>query len=153
MIRGGENIYPREVEEFLYSHPSVADVQVAGVPDLRYGEELCAWIKLRDGSEVSTEEIREYCRGATASYKIPRYVRFTDGFPVIVTGRVQKFKLGELSIAELGLADAAKVQSRDRLAGGRDTHDEAFVHGGSNRCEGSVARSHHQYGIRGEPVA
>jgi fatty-acyl-CoA synthase len=106
VIRGGENIYPREVEEFLYGHPQIEDVQVIGVPDLKYGEELCAWVRLRPGSELTTEQVREYCSGKIAHYKIPRYVRFTDDFPMTVTGKVQKFKMRETSVAELGLAAA-----------------------------------------------
>jgi fatty-acyl-CoA synthase len=107
VIRGGENVYPREVEEFLYQHPAVADVQVVGVPDERYGEELCAWVRLREGQEVNGEELREWCRGRIASFKIPRYWRFVDAFPMTVTGKVQKFKMRETSVAELGLQDAA----------------------------------------------
>jgi fatty-acyl-CoA synthase len=107
VIRGGENIYPREVEEFLYTHPLIEDVQVIGVPDVKYGEELCAWVKLRPGSELSLGELREYCTGKIAHYKIPRYLRITDAFPMTVTGKVQKFKMRESSIAELNLRDAA----------------------------------------------
>jgi fatty-acyl-CoA synthase len=103
VIRGGENVYPREVEEFLYQHPAVGDVQVVGVPDPRYGEELCAWVRLREGQAVSGEELREWCRGRIATFKIPRYWRFTDEFPMTVTGKVQKFKMREVSVAELGL--------------------------------------------------
>jgi len=103
VIRGGENVYPREVEEFLYSHPDVLDVQVIGVPDARYGEELCAWVKLRPGAQVAEQDLREWCRGRLAHYKVPRYVRFTDEFPMTVTGKVQKFKMRETSVAELGL--------------------------------------------------
>jgi fatty-acyl-CoA synthase len=109
VIRGGENIYPRELEEFLYGHPDIEDVQVIGVPDLRYGEELCAWVRLRPGSELTAEQVREFCRGTIAHYKIPRYVRFTDGFPMTVTGKVQKFRMRETSVAELGL-EAAQAQ-------------------------------------------
>ncbi len=107
VIRGGENIYPREVEEFLYGHPEIEDVQVIGVPDAKYGEELCAWVRLRPGSELTTEQLREFCSGKIAHYKIPRYVRFTDEFPMTVTGKVQKFKMRETSVAELGLQQAA----------------------------------------------
>ena len=89
IIRGGENIYPREIEEFLYTHPAIADVQVIGVPDAKYGEEVCAWVRLHDGRQATVEEIREYCRGQIATYKIPRYVRFTTEFPMTVTGKVQ----------------------------------------------------------------
>jgi len=110
VIRGGENIYPREVEEFLYSHPAVEDVQVIGVPDARYGEELCAWIKLKVGAELTAEQVREYCQGKIAHYKIPRYVRFTPDFPMTVTGKVQKFKMRETSVAEFGLQRAEQTQ-------------------------------------------
>jgi fatty-acyl-CoA synthase len=111
VIRGGENIYPREIEEFLYSHPDIEDVQVVGVPDARYGEELCAWVKLRPGSSVTEEQVREFCVGKIAHYKVPRYVRVTDGFPMTVTGKVQKFKMRETSIAELGLEAASQVET------------------------------------------
>jgi fatty-acyl-CoA synthase len=111
VIRGGENIYPREVEEFLYTHPMIEDVQVIGVPDAKYGEELCAWVKLRPGSELTLEELREFCTGKIAHYKIPRYLRLTDGFPMTVTGKIQKFKMRESSIAELDLQDAASTQT------------------------------------------
>jgi fatty-acyl-CoA synthase len=107
VIRGGENIYPREVEEFLYTHPDIEDVQVVGVPDARYGEELCAWVKLRSGSTIDAEQVREFCTGKIAHYKIPRYVRVTDEFPMTVTGKVQKFKMRETSITELSLEHAA----------------------------------------------
>jgi fatty-acyl-CoA synthase len=107
VIRGGENIYPREVEEFLYGHPEIEDVQVIGVPDAKYGEQLCAWVRLRPGSELTAEELRAYCSGKIAHYKVPQYVRFTEEFPMTVTGKVQKFKMRETSVAELGLQDAA----------------------------------------------
>jgi fatty-acyl-CoA synthase len=106
VIRGGENIYPREVEEFLYSHPKVADVQVVGVPDPRLGEELCAWVRLAPGERADEEEIRAYCRGQIAHFKIPRYVRFVDEFPMTVTGKVQKFLIRQQMIDELKLAEA-----------------------------------------------
>jgi len=93
IIRGGENIYPREIEEFLYRHPKILDVQCVGVPDVKYGEELCACIILRPGMQASAEEIREFCRGQIAHYKVPRHVRFVDSFPMTVTGKVQKFVL------------------------------------------------------------
>ncbi len=109
VIRGGENVYPREVEEFLYGHPQIEDVQVIGVPDEKYGEELCAWVRLRAGSELTGEEIRAYCTGKIAHYKIPRYVRFSSEFPMTVTGKVQKFKMREVSIAELGLQAASET--------------------------------------------
>ena len=107
VIRGGENVYPREIEEFLYTHPAVADVQVIGVPDERYGEELMAWVKLQPGASATTEEIREFCSGKIAHFKIPRYVTFVDDFPMTVTGKVQKYLMREKSIADLGLTAAA----------------------------------------------
>jgi fatty-acyl-CoA synthase len=108
VIRGGENIYPREVEEFLYTHPKVADVAVVGVPDDRFGEELCAWVRLAPGESATEDEIRGFCRGQIAHYKIPRYVRFVPEFPMTVTGKVQKLIIRERMIAELGL-EAAKT--------------------------------------------
>jgi fatty-acyl-CoA synthase len=111
VIRGGENVYPREVEEFLYAHPDIADVQVIGVPDERYGEELCAWVKLREGAAPTPESIREYCRGKLAHYKIPRYVQFVDEFPMTVTGKIQKFKMRESSVDTLGLQGAAAIRN------------------------------------------
>ncbi|HEV2372102.1 MAG TPA: AMP-binding protein [Streptosporangiaceae bacterium] len=111
VIRGGENVYPREVEEFLYGHPAIEDVQVIGVPDAKYGEELCAWVKLRPGAELSLDELREFCTGKISHYKIPRYLRVSDEFPMTVTGKVQKFKMRDVSVAELGLADAASIET------------------------------------------
>ena len=111
IIRGGENVYPREVEEFLYTHPDVVEVQVVGVPDVRYGEELMAWIQLREGADTTAADIRDFCRGTIAHYKVPRYIKFTDSFPMTITGKIQKFKMRETSIAELGLEDAAEVWS------------------------------------------
>jgi len=105
VIRGGENVYPREIEEFLYRHPKVQDVQVIGVPDEKYGEELCAWICLKEGEHSNPEEIRAFCKGQIAHYKIPRYVRFVDEFPMTVTGKVQKFKMRETMISELSLSE------------------------------------------------
>jgi fatty-acyl-CoA synthase len=107
IIRGGENVYPREIEEFLYTHASIEDVQVIGVPDERYGEEVCAWVVLKDGAELDEDALKEFCRGRIARFKIPRYVRFVDEFPMTVTGKVQKFRMRELEIAERGLAEAA----------------------------------------------
>ena len=105
VIRGGENVYPREIEEYLYRHPQVRDVQVIGVPDSRYGEELCAWIALRDGAVVTPDDIKDFCRGNIAHYKIPRYIKFVDDFPMTVTGKIQKFAMREQMIAELGLQE------------------------------------------------
>jgi fatty-acyl-CoA synthase len=107
LIRGGENIYPREIEEFLFTHPKVEDVQVIGVPDQRFGEEICACIRLRPGETVNADEIREFCKGHLAHFKIPRYVRFVDDYPMTVTGKVQKFKLREAMVHDLGLQDIA----------------------------------------------
>jgi fatty-acyl-CoA synthase len=103
VIRGGENVYPREIEEFLYRHPAVQDVQVIGVPDLKYGEEICAWIKLREGTIATAEDIRAFCQGQIAHYKIPRYIRFVDAFPMTITGKVQKYVMREQTVQELGL--------------------------------------------------
>jgi fatty-acyl-CoA synthase len=103
IIRGGENVYPREVEEHLHKHPKVADVQVVGVPDPKYGEAVCAWIKLRDGETADEQEMLDFCRGQIAHHKVPRYVRFVDAFPMTVTGKVQKFQIRELMIKELQL--------------------------------------------------
>jgi fatty-acyl-CoA synthase len=111
VIRGGENIYPREVEEFLYSHPAIEDVQVIGVPDEKYGEELCAWVRVRPGAELDADQIKQYCRGKIAHYKIPRYIRFSADFPMTVTGKVQKFKMRETSITELGLEGASQTRT------------------------------------------
>ena len=111
VIRGGENVYPREVEEFLYSHPSIADVQVIGVPDQRYGEELMAWVIPREGASLDADAVREFCQGRIAHYKIPRYVKTVDAFPMTVTGKVQKFKMREQAVDELGLSDSAAVQT------------------------------------------
>jgi fatty-acyl-CoA synthase len=105
VIRGGENVYPREVEEFLYHHKKIADVQVIGVPDRKYGEELCAWVKLKPGETATAEEIQDFCRGQIAHYKIPRYIRFVEAFPMTVTGKVQKFMMRAETISELGLAE------------------------------------------------
>jgi fatty-acyl-CoA synthase len=104
VIRGGENVYPREIEEFLYRHPKIQDVQVIGVPDTRYGEELCAWVRLHDGETATPEEIRTFCQGQIAHYKVPRYVKFVDSFPMTVTGKIQKFLMRQQMIEELGLS-------------------------------------------------
>jgi fatty-acyl-CoA synthase len=109
IIRGGENVYPREIEEFLHGHPDVADVQVVSVPDERYGEEIMAWVIARPGSALDAEAVREHCRGRIAHFKVPRYVKLVDAFPMTVTGKVQKYKMREEAIEELGLAGAASV--------------------------------------------
>jgi fatty-acyl-CoA synthase len=106
IIRGGENVYPREIEEFLYTHPDVSDVQVVGVPDARYGEEVAAFVIAREGVDLDAEAIREFCRARIAHYKVPRYVVPVTEFPMTVTGKIQKFKLREAAIANLGLEDA-----------------------------------------------
>ncbi len=111
IIRGGENVYPREIEEFLYSHPAVEDIQVIGVPDAKYGEEICAWVKLRPGQQLTEQELREFCTGQIAHFKIPRYLRITTEFPMTVTGKVQKFKMRDTSITELGLESAASTET------------------------------------------
>jgi fatty-acyl-CoA synthase len=124
IIRGGENISPREIEEFLYTHPSVADVQVVGVPDLQYGEEICAWIRLKSGSlaprgrgdggkgaRLTEEEVKTFCRERIAHFKVPRYVVFVDEYPTTVTGKIQKFKLREMGIERFGLQKAARVKT------------------------------------------
>jgi fatty-acyl-CoA synthase len=107
VIRGGENIYPREIEDFLYGHPDIEQVEVFGVPDAKYGEAVAAWIKLRPGAEASADDIRAYCRGGIAHFKIPHYIEFVDAFPMTVTGKVQKFVMRERMAEKLGLADPA----------------------------------------------
>jgi fatty-acyl-CoA synthase len=112
VIRGGENVYPREIEEFLYSHPDVLDAQVIGVPDVKYGEELCAWITLREGAEpLTAESVREFATGKLAHYKIPRYVMIVDEFPMTVTGKVRKVEMREKSVEMLDLGEAAAVKN------------------------------------------
>ena len=106
LIRGGENIFPREIEEFLFGHPKIEDVQVIGVPDPKYGEEVCAWIKLHPDATMSAEDVRAYCQGKIAHFKIPRYVKFVEDFPMTVTGKVQKFVMREKMIEELGIEQA-----------------------------------------------
>jgi fatty-acyl-CoA synthase len=109
IIRGGENVYPREIEEFLYTHELVADVQVIGVPDARYGEELVAFVIIKPGASLTEDELREFCRGQIAHFKIPRHIQFVTEFPMTVTGKIQKYKLRETAIEQLGLADAAAI--------------------------------------------
>jgi fatty-acyl-CoA synthase len=105
VIRGGENIYPREIEEFLYRHPQIQDVQVVGIPDQKYGEELCAWIILKPGQTLSEEDVRAFCKGQIAHYKVPRHIRFVSAFPMTVTGKIQKFKIREEMKLQLGLQE------------------------------------------------
>ena len=111
VIRGGENVYPREIEEFLYGHPDIVDVQVIGVPDVRYGEELMAWVRVRPGATLTVDDVAGYCRGRIAHHKVPRYVHVVDEFPTTVTGKVQKFKMREEAIDLLGLQSAAGVDT------------------------------------------
>ena len=108
IIRGGENVYPREIEEYLYRHPDVVEVQVIGVPDARYGEEIMAWIQPREGAELEADDIKAFCQGQIAHYKIPRYVKFTDEFPMTITGKIQKYLMREMSIEDLGLGETAQ---------------------------------------------
>ncbi len=105
IIRGGENVYPREIEEFLFSHPDIIDASVIGVPDPKFGEEIAAWIKVKPGSSLDENEIKEFCRGKIAHYKIPRYVKITDSFPMTVTGKIQKYIMRQQSVEELSLSD------------------------------------------------
>jgi fatty-acyl-CoA synthase len=112
VIRGGENVYPREIEEFLYTHPDVVDAQVIGVPDERYGEELMAWVRLRPGAEpLTAEALREFCAGRLAHYKVPRYVKIVDEFPMTVTGKIRKVEMRQVSVEELGLQSAASIKN------------------------------------------
>ena len=111
IIRGGENIYPREIEEFLYKHPAIADVAVVGVPSEKYGEEVMAWVRLRESASVTADELREFCSGKIATYKIPKYWKFTDAFPMTVTGKIRKVEMREIAVKELGLDQAAKVKT------------------------------------------
>ena len=100
-----------EIEEFLYQHPKVSDVQVIGVPDKRFGEEIMAWVKLKDGATCTAEEIKDFCKGKIAHYKVPRYVKFTEEFPMTVTGKIRKVEMREVSIKELGLSEAANIET------------------------------------------
>jgi len=101
IIRGGENIYPREVEEFLYTHPKIKEVQVFGVPDKKMGEEVCAWIQTEEGETLTAEEVKEYCKGQITHFKVPKHIRFVDEYPMTVTGKIQKYKMSDLMAAEL----------------------------------------------------
>ena len=111
IIRGGENIYPRELEEFLYRHPAIKDVQVIGVPSEKFGEEVAAWIQLKEGKSATAEEIREFCKGEIAYFKIPKYIKFVDSYPLTVTGKVQKYIMREQYTKELGLEEVAKIKT------------------------------------------
>jgi fatty-acyl-CoA synthase len=109
IIRGGENVYPREVEEFLHGHPAILDVQVFGVPDLKYGEEVAVAVILNDGATLTAEELRDYCRNKVAHQKIPRYVQFVSSYPVTASGKVQKHRLREIAVRELGLQEIGET--------------------------------------------
>ena len=111
IIRGGENIYPREIEEFLLTIPGLREAYVVGVPSERYGEEVMAWVKAADGFALTGDELAAACRGRIATFKIPSYWRFTDSFPMTVTGKIQKFKMREISVAELGLEEAEAIET------------------------------------------
>jgi len=111
IIRGGENIYPREVEEFLFTCPGISEVQVVGVPDVKYGEQVVAWIKLEENAQLTAEDIQKFCAGKIAAYKIPKHIKFVSSFPLTVTGKVQKFRMREISIEELKLQEAAKIET------------------------------------------
>jgi fatty-acyl-CoA synthase len=103
IIRGGENVYPREIEEYLYRHPQIQDVAVFGVPDKKFGEQVAAWVKLRNGEKASEDDIKNYCREQIAHYKVPAYIRFVDEFPMTVTGKIQKFVMRDAMVEDLGL--------------------------------------------------
>jgi fatty-acyl-CoA synthase len=105
IVRGGENVYPREIEEFLMTHEDIESVQVTGVPDEKFGEEIIAWIGLKKDASLNEEQLKEFCHGKIAHYKVPRYVRFGHDFPMTVTGKIQKYKMREVSIKELGLTE------------------------------------------------
>jgi fatty-acyl-CoA synthase len=111
IIRGGENIYPREIEEFLYTHPAVADVQVVGLPDEKYGEMVCAWVRLKAGASLEEPDLREWAQGRVAHFKVPKVIRFVDAYPMTVTGKIQKFRIREIEIEQLGLEKAASTET------------------------------------------
>ena len=111
VIRGGENVYPREIEEVLHAHPAVRDVQVIGVPDRKFGEQVMAWVCLRAGAEASADDLKAFCRERLAYFKVPHYWKFVDAFPTTVTGKVQKFRMREISIVELGLEEVARIET------------------------------------------
>jgi fatty-acyl-CoA synthase len=111
ILRGGENIYPREIEEFLYTHDAISDVQVIGVPSEKYGEEVMAWVKIKDGRSISADELIVFCSRRIAHYKIPKFWKFVDGFPMTVTGKIRKVEMREAAIEELGLQEIAKIRT------------------------------------------
>ena len=111
IIRGGENVYPREIEEFLHTHPAVAEAQVIGIPSERYGEEVMAWVRPRPGARLDAAELETFCKGKIATYKVPRFWRVVTEFPMTVTGKVQKFRMREIAVAELGLQAAAAMKT------------------------------------------
>jgi fatty-acyl-CoA synthase len=111
IIRGGENVYPREIEEFLHTHPAIADVQIVGLPDVDKVEEISAWIRLHEGATLTEDEVKQFCRGRIAHYKVPRYVVIVTEFPTTVTGKIQKFKLRELGVERFGLQRAAGMET------------------------------------------
>ncbi len=111
IIRGGENIYPREVEEFLHTHPGVSEAQVVGVPSTKYGEEVMAWVRLKPGATVTVEELSAFCGGKIATFKVPRYWKLVTEFPMTVTGKVQKYRMREIAVQELGLTQAAAAKT------------------------------------------
>ncbi|MBT8305908.1 MAG: AMP-binding protein, partial [Maribacter sp.] len=111
IIRGGENIYPKEIEEFLYTHPKVSDVKVIGVPDAKYGEVVMAWIKLKEGESATAEEFAEFCKGKIAHFKVPKHFKFTEHFPMTVTGKIRKVEMREISIKELNLDAVNKIET------------------------------------------
>jgi fatty-acyl-CoA synthase len=109
IIRGGENVYPREVEDFLYSCPLITEAQIIGIPDIKYGEEIVAWLKLKPDAQLSLEELQQFCKGKIADYKIPRFLKIVDSFPMTVTGKIQKFVMRETSTRELGRSNAQDI--------------------------------------------
>ena len=111
IIRGGENIAPREIEELLHTHPGISDVQVIGIPDARLGETVVAWVRIKDGAVVDEEEIRAYCRQKLAHFKVPQHVRFVESFPTTLSGKVQKFKMRQLEIEARGLSAIGRQQT------------------------------------------